>query len=67
MWFSREQRGNMKANNLKRDIGKTIGFVLVAVGIIYLGFFIFSRDYTPPPGAVACVVVGVILMMISKR
>jgi uncharacterized protein (DUF983 family) len=57
----------METNNQKRAIGKTIGFVLVVVGIIYLGFFILSQDRTAPPAANVFVVVGVALMMISKR
>ncbi len=57
----------METNNRKRAIGKTIGFVLVVVGIIYLGFFIFSQDRTAPPAAIVLVVAGIALMMISKR
>ncbi len=57
----------METNNRKRGIGKTIGFVLIIVGIIYLGFFIFSQDRTAPPAAIVLVIVGFALMMISKR
>jgi inner membrane protein involved in colicin E2 resistance len=57
----------MVTNNQKRSIGKTIGFVLIVIGILYLGFFIFSQDSTVPPAAIVCVVVGVALMMISKK
>jgi uncharacterized protein (DUF983 family) len=57
----------METNNQKRAIGKTIGFVLIVIGIIYLGFFILSQDRTAPPAAIVFVVVGVALMMISKR
>ena len=53
--------------NQKRAIGKTIGFVLSVIGILYLGFFIFSQDRTAPPAAIVCVIVGVALMMFSKR
>ncbi len=57
----------METNNRKRGIGKTIGFVLIAIGIIYLGFFIFSQDRTAPPAAIVFVVVGIAMMMLSKR
>ena len=57
----------METNNQKRAIGKTIGFVLVVIGIMYLGFFIFSQDRTAPPAAIVFVVVGIALMMLSKR
>jgi uncharacterized protein (DUF983 family) len=57
----------METNKQKRAIGKTIGFVLIIVGIIYLGLFIFSQDRTAPPAAIVFVVAGVALMMISKR
>jgi len=53
--------------NQKRAIGKTIGFVLSVIGILYLGFFIFSQDRTAPPAAIVCVIVGIALMMFSKR
>ena len=57
----------METNNQKRAIGKTIGFVFVVVGIIYLGFFIFSQDRAAPPAAIVLVIVGIALMMLSKR
>jgi uncharacterized protein (DUF983 family) len=57
----------METNNRKRGIGKTIGFVLIVIGIIYLGFFIFSQDRAAPPAAIVLVIVGIALMMISKR
>jgi inner membrane protein involved in colicin E2 resistance len=53
--------------NQKSAVGKTIGFALVVIGILYLGFFILSQDRTPPPAAVVCVIVGLALMMLSKR
>jgi hypothetical protein len=57
----------METNDQKRAIGKTVGFVLIVIGILYLGFFLFSQDHTAPPAAIACVVAGVVLMMLSKR
>jgi len=57
----------METNNQKRAIGKTIGFVFVVVGIIYLGFFILSQDRTAPPAAIVLVIVGIALMLLSKR
>ncbi len=57
----------METNNQKRGIGKTSGFVLIVIGIIYLGFFIFSQDRTAPPAAIVLVIVGIALMMLSKR
>jgi len=57
----------METNNQKRAIGKTIGFVLVVIGIIYLGLFILSQDRTAPPAAIVLVTVGIALMMLSKR
>ncbi len=57
----------METNNQKRAIGKTIGFVLIVIGILYLGFFIFSQDRTAPTVAIVSVIVGVALMMLSKR
>lgn len=57
----------METNNQKRAIGKTIGFMLIVLGILYLGFFIFSQDHTAPPAAIVCVIAGVALMMLSRR
>ncbi len=57
----------METSSQKKAIGKTIGFVLVVIGILYLGFFIFSQDRTAPPVAIVCVIVGLALMMLSKR
>lgn len=56
----------MKTNRTK-SIGKTVGAMCVAIGLIYLSFFIFSRDYTPPGAAVACVVAGLLLLTLSRR
>ena len=56
----------MKTNRTK-SIGKTIGAVCVAIGLIYLSFFIFSRDHTPPTAAVVCVVAGLLLLTLSRR
>ncbi|MGI9104987.1 MAG: hypothetical protein ACR2G4_01915 [Pyrinomonadaceae bacterium] len=53
--------------NQKKAIGKTVGACCVAIGLIYLSFFIFSRDHTPPLGAFLSVVVGIILLTLSKR
>ena len=57
----------METNKQKRAIGKTIGFVLIVIGILYLGVFIFSQDRTAPPAAIVCVIVGGALMMLSKK
>lgn len=53
--------------NQKKAIGKTVGFACVAVGLIYLGFFMFSHDHTPPVGAFVCVAAGIVLLTLSKR
>ena len=55
------------SNDEKRAIGKTIGFVLIVIGILYLGFFLFSQDRAVPPAAIVFVVLGVAFMMLSKR
>ncbi len=57
----------METSNQKSAIGKTIGFMLIVIGLISLGLFIFSQDRTPPPGAIVCVIAGIALMMLSKR
>ncbi len=57
----------METNNQKRAIGKTIGFVLIVIGILYMGFFIFGQDRTAPAAAIGCLIVGVALMALSKR
>jgi hypothetical protein len=46
----------METNNRKRGIGKTIGFLLIVIGIMYLGFFILSQDRTAPPAAIVLVI-----------
>ena len=57
----------MVSTNQKKSIAKTIGAFCVLIGILYLGFFIFSHDYSPPVAAVICVVVGLLLLAISRK
>jgi len=57
----------METKNQKKAVGKTIGFSLIVVGLIYLGFFLFSQDHMPPVAALASVALGVILMLLFKR
>lgn len=53
--------------NQKKSIAKTVGFFCVIIGLVYLSFFIFSLDRTPPPGALVCVAVGLVLLTLSKK
>lgn len=52
--------------NQQKAIAKTAGFFCVVIGLVYLAFFIFSRDHTAPVGAVVCVVVGIVLLTLAK-
>jgi len=56
----------MVNTNQKKSIAKTIGFFCVMIGLVYLAYFIFSLDRTPPLGAIVCVVVGLGLLTLSK-
>jgi lipid-A-disaccharide synthase-like uncharacterized protein len=57
----------MVDTNQKKAIGKTVGFFCVVFGLVYLSFFIFSLDRTPPVAAIICVAVGLLLLTLSKR
>jgi inner membrane protein involved in colicin E2 resistance len=50
----------------KKSIAKTVGFFCVMIGLVYLSFFIFSLDRTAPAGAFVCIVVGLVLLTLSK-
>lgn len=57
----------MEPRNQIKSIGKTVGFAFIAIGLLYLGFFMFSRDLTPPTAALVSVAVGTILILLAKR
>ena len=56
----------MVSTNQKKSIAKTVGAFCVAVGVIYLAFFLFSHDHTPPVAALVGVAVGLVLLTLSK-
>ena len=51
----------------KKSIVKTAGFFCVVIGLVYLSYFLFSLDRTPPAGALILVSVGIVLLTLSKR
>ena len=57
----------MISTNQKKSIGKTVGAFCVLIGLVYLTFFIFSDDHTPPVAALICVAAGLVLLTFSKR
>ncbi len=57
----------METQNQIKSIGRTIGFACVIISLLYLGFFVFSRDLTPPTAALVGVAVGTILILLAKR
>ncbi len=57
----------METRNQIKSIGKTVGFALIVIGLVYLGFFLFGRDHTAPPAAIVGVAAGVILLVLCKR
>lgn len=57
----------MVTTNQQKSVARTVGALCVAVGIAYMLFTLLKPVYAFPWGSLVWVLVGAVLLVVSKR